>query len=204
MIRALVLALLAALAVAARGDDVETIVCFRHGEKTANELGQLSVPGLNRALALPDILVPKYGPPQFLFAPDPDKDMAGGRNGAPKQYYLRPLATIEPLAIKLGLPVNTEFGYRNIAGLEHEILQPRYRQALIFVSWEHHALADFIAHLTADVSQAPLQAVDWPAPDYDSLFVIRIRRSGDKTTLTVAHDHEGLDHPSDRFPSPAN
>jgi len=40
---------------------VETIVFVRHGEKPANDLGQLTFQGLNRALALPDVLIKKYG-----------------------------------------------------------------------------------------------------------------------------------------------
>jgi hypothetical protein len=202
MKRPLTVLLLALAAAFAHADDVETIVCFRHGEKTATELGQLSVIGLNRSLELPDVLAAKYGTPQFLFAPDPDKDLAGGREGAPKQYYLRPLATIEPTAIKLGMPVNTEFGFKNIAGLEQELLKPKYRHALIFVAWEHRLLAEFIARIDADVGKTPLKTIDWTSPDYDSLYVIRIQHGATGDTIAVTHDREGLDHPSATFPSP--
>src|SRR5450631_116113 len=41
-----------------------TLVMFRHGEKPALGLGQLSCQGLNRALALPDVLVSQFGTPQ--------------------------------------------------------------------------------------------------------------------------------------------
>src|SRR5580692_7372024 len=55
------------------GDDqtLETIVCIRHGEKPPGGLGQLNCRGLNRALALPDVLLKKFGTPQFIFAPNP-------------------------------------------------------------------------------------------------------------------------------------
>ena len=49
----------------------ETLVCFRHGEKPRGGLGQLTCRGLNRALALPEVLLPRYGRPQFVFAPNP-------------------------------------------------------------------------------------------------------------------------------------
>lgn len=202
MKRPLAFLLLALAAAFAHGEDVETIVCFRHGEKPATEIGQLNVVGLNRALALPGVLVPKYGTPNYLFAPDPDKDMAGGRNGEPKRYYQRPLATIEPTAIKLGMPVNTEFGFKNIAGLEQELLKPQYRSALIFVAWEHRLLAEFIAKIDADVGRTTLKAIDWPSADYDSLYVIRITHGANGETISVTHDQEGLDHPSATFPSP--
>jgi len=39
----------------------ETIVLIRHGEKPAGGLGQLSCKGLNRSLALPSLLIGRYG-----------------------------------------------------------------------------------------------------------------------------------------------
>ena len=51
--------------------DVETIVFLRHGEKPKDGFGQLTPQGLNRALALSELLPRKYGKPDFLFAPDP-------------------------------------------------------------------------------------------------------------------------------------
>jgi hypothetical protein len=52
---------------------VETIVCIRHGEKPLLGLGQLTCKGLNRALALPEVLLAKFGRPGFIFAPDPNQ-----------------------------------------------------------------------------------------------------------------------------------
>jgi hypothetical protein len=40
---------------------VETIVCVRHGEKPPGSFGQLTCRGLNRSLALPDVLLKKFG-----------------------------------------------------------------------------------------------------------------------------------------------
>ena len=42
---------------------------IRHGEKPANDDGQLTCQGLNRALALPAVLTAKFGKPDFIFAP---------------------------------------------------------------------------------------------------------------------------------------
>src|SRR5580698_4120771 len=72
---------------------VETIVCIRHGEKPPGGLGQLTCRGLNRALALPEVLLKKFGMPQFIFAPNPTQKADPGG-----YYYVRPLATIEPTA----------------------------------------------------------------------------------------------------------
>ena len=70
--------------------DVETLVCFRHGEKPRGGLGQLTCRGLNRALALPNVLLSRYGKPQFVFAPNP-AEKVDSKDG---YYYVRPLATI--------------------------------------------------------------------------------------------------------------
>jgi hypothetical protein len=117
---------------------LETIVLVRHGEKAHGGLGQLTCRGLNRALALPDVLLNKFGKPQFIFAPNPTQKVDGG-----KYYYVRPIVTIDPTAVRCGLPVNTEFGYREIDGLEHELLKPKYQNAMIFIAWEHGAMDDF-------------------------------------------------------------
>ena len=185
--------------IAARAD-VETIVLLRHGEKTPTETGQLRLKGLNRALALPDVLIAKYGQPQFIFAPDPAKKLVGGRNGQPFYYYVRPLATIEPTAIKCGLPVNTAFGYTDIARLEAELLKPAYRNAVVFVAWEHTWEAKLAVKLLTDFGGPAAEVPEWPSEDYDSLYVIQITREGGPVSATFAHDREGLDGMSEQAP----
>src|ERR1017187_10604489 len=66
---------------------VQTLVCLRHGEKPKGGLGQLTCRGLNRALALPNVLLPRYGRPQFFFAPNPTQKV-DSKEG---YYYVRPL-----------------------------------------------------------------------------------------------------------------
>src|SRR5688572_30502853 len=69
----------------------QTIVFFRHGEKPSAGYGQLTCQGLNRALALPDVLLAKFGRPAYLYAPNPTVQVPD--NGI-LYYYVRPLATI--------------------------------------------------------------------------------------------------------------
>ena len=83
----------------------ETIVFFRHGEKPSGGLGQLTCQGLNRALALPDVLRRKFGTPDYLYAPNPAVKIS---DPAGSFYYVRPLATIEPVAIRAGRSVNSQ------------------------------------------------------------------------------------------------
>jgi hypothetical protein len=59
----------------------QTIVFMRHGEKPSGGYGQLTCQGFNRALALQDVLVAKYGRPDYLYAPSPTR--AGARSSRP-------------------------------------------------------------------------------------------------------------------------
>jgi hypothetical protein len=89
----------------------ETIVAIRHAEKPPGGLGQLTCRGLNRALALPKVLIGRFGKPDAIYAPDPADEVMDGSNS---YSYVRPLVTIEPTAIALGMPVNTQIGYGDI------------------------------------------------------------------------------------------
>jgi len=177
------------------GPAVETIVCLRHAEKPHGGLGQLTCRGLNRALALPKVLLAKYGPPRFVFAPNPTQKVDDD-----KYFYVRPLATIEPTAIRCGLPVNTQFGFREIKGLEDELQKPEYRSATIFAAWEHGLLDEFVKNLVKDNGGNPAQVPAWPGNDYDTIFLVKIThaQSGDSVVFSI--DHEGLDHLSDDCP----
>jgi hypothetical protein len=177
------------------GESVETLVCIRHGEKPPGGLGQLTCRGLNRALALPGVLLKKFGAPQFVFAPNPTEKVDPGG-----YYYVRPLVTIEPTAIRCGLPVNTEFGYRGIKGLEEELAKPPYQNATVFIAWEHGLLDEFAKNLVKDNGGNPVQVPPWPGKDYDTIFVIKVTRNGPHTSLTFTIDREGLNNLSDNCP----
>lgn len=175
---------------------VETLVCFRHGEKPRGGLGQLTCRGLNRALALPDVLLPRYGRPQFFFAPNPAQKV-DSKEG---YYYVRPLATIEPTAIHCGLPVNTQFGFREIKGLEKELKKPAYQNATVFIAWEHGLLDDFAKAMVKHHGGDPAQVPPWPDADYDTIFVFKITRDAGKGTFSFTIEHEGLNNLSDTCP----
>ena len=176
---------------------VETIVCIRHGEKPPDGLGQLTCRGLNRALALPDVLLKKFGAPGFIFAPNPTEkvhDKGGTYN------YVRPLATIEPTAIRCGLPVNTEFGFTDIRGLENELNKPQYKNATIFVAWEHVMLDDFAKHELTDNGDDSQTVPYWKGSDYDTIFVFTVTRQNGQKKFAFTIDHEGLNGLSDTCP----
>jgi hypothetical protein len=174
---------------------VETIVCVRHGEKPKGGLGQLTCRGLNRALALPKVLLAKYGQPNFVFAPNPTQKSDGG-----KYNYVRPLITIEPTAIRCGLPVNTQFGYEEIKGLEGELQKLEYQKATIFVAWEHSLLDDFVKDVVKANGGDPEQVPKWPGSDFDSIFLVKITRAAGGVSVAFSVDHEGLNDVSDTCP----
>ena len=176
--------------------NVETLVCFRHGEKPRGGLGQLTCRGLNRALALPNVLLPRYGRPQFFFAPDPTQKV-DSKEG---YYYVRPLATIEPAAIRCGLPVNTQFGFREIKGLEKELKKPAYQNATVFVAWEHGMLDEFAKAMVKHHGSDPAQVPPWPDADYDTIFVFKITRDAGQESFSFTIEREGLNNLSDTCP----
>jgi len=169
--------------------------------KTRRRHRQHHPQGFNRALALATVLPEKFGRPDYLFAPDPHQKVSDkGR----LFNYVRPLATIEPLAVKLGMPVNTPFGFRDTVELNDELTNDKYAGAMIFVAWEHvmaeKAAQDLLKAYGADIKQVPT----WAGPDYDSLYIIKITRTPDHApTAAFTIDHEGLDNQSSSMPTPA-
>lgn len=168
----------------------ETIVMLRHAEKPEAGLGQLSCQGLNRALALPRVLRAQFATPAALFAPNPGQRKA---DKGVSYNYLRPLATLEPTAISLGLPVNTDIGYNDIAGLQRALLAPQLADATVLVAWEHHWLESAARELLAHNGGNPAEVPEWQGPDFDSVYVVTLRsdRSGQRTA-TFRVEHQGL------------
>jgi hypothetical protein len=179
----------------------ETIVFLRHGEKPAHGLGQITPQGFNRAIALSKVLPAKFGKPDFLFAPDPGQKVTDA--GSPYNY-VRPLATIEPTAIVLGMPVQTPCGFLEIGKLDQELTDPKYANATIFVAWEHGMEAKAAANLIAQFGGNAADVPPWKGKDFDSLYVVKIvRTAGQPTVATFSLDHEDLNNLSTTMPAPA-
>jgi hypothetical protein len=181
------LALLALLA-ASVAQAQTTIVILRHGEKPEAGLGQLTCKGQNRALALAPLLLSRYGIPATIYAPNP----AVLKNDKGFSYaYIRPLATIEPTAIRAGLPVQIGLGMEDIQPLVDQLrgkTSGRY-----FVAWEHHwgaALArSLIVADGGDASEVP----PWDDSDFDSLYVVRITQDAQgQRSARFSHEQQNL------------
>lgn len=168
---------------------VETIVFIRHGEKPANDEGQLSCQGFNRALALPTVLNAKFGRPDFIFAPLTTRKQ--GKEGA--FSYVRPLMTIEPTAIRAGLPVDTHLAFDEIGGLQSELCEKTYQQATVFVAWEHHKIDEIVKRLVSAFGGDEKDVPEWASDDFDSIFVLRLHNEPQgRRSIAFEHDHEGL------------
>jgi broad specificity phosphatase PhoE len=158
----------------------ETLIFVRHGEKPANDSGQLTCKGLNRALALPDVLLDRYGKPDFIFAAGPKENKTGSS--------LRALSTIMPTAVRVGLPIGIQFHADDIAGLQQELLSDKYQNSRIFIAWEHKNLDKAVKNIVAarggDASLVP----EWPGSDFDSIFVVAL----DQGKVSFRQEREGL------------
>ena len=168
----------------------ETLVFLRHGEKPVGGYGQLTCQGLQRALALPTVLTSFYGAPQYIFAPNPTIQVP---DSAGSFYYVRPLATIEPTAIKFGLPVNTQYGYTDIGTLQTTLVSGTYATSTVFVAWEHLQLQQLVQNIMNTYGGGVVVPA-WPSADFDSLYVVRLTRTGGTITAQFVHDFEGLNN----------
>jgi hypothetical protein len=187
--RSFVFLLLALVAAPLSAQADQTIVFFRHGEKPASGLGQLTCQGLNRALALPSVLLGRFATPDFLYAPNPDVKITdpGG-----SFYYVRPLATLEPTAIRAGRSVNTHYGYTDIPSLESLLIRSSKANTTIFVAWEHLYLQQVVQDIMNKYGGG-VSVPAWPSTDFDSLFIVHVKYDSSGTiSATFLHDTEGL------------
>ena len=186
--RCLAIAIVVGVLVSAEAGAEETIVFMRHAEKPSGGYGQLTCQGFNRSLALPSALASKFGRPNVLYAPSPAVKVT---DSAGTFYYVRPLATIEPTAIKLGMPINTKYGYNAIASLQTALISTGYANATIFVAWEHLQLAKLVQNIM-NAHGGGVAVPAWGATDYDSLYVVRVNYIGSTIDAQFSHETEGL------------
>jgi len=185
-----VLAIVLGMAAAAPVCAVETLVFVRHGEKPANvDNGQLTCAGHNRALALPNVLMPRYGAPNYVFAVGPKQNQDD--NGV-DYWYLRALATIEPTAVAASVTINLKYGKNDIDEVEAELAKPGYQNATVFLAWEHNELVKLVANIVKHNGGNSGVVPDWPSEDYDSIYVLTLMHNGSQASVTFAHDSEGL------------
>jgi len=182
-------------------DGTQTLVFLRHAEKPAGGLGQLNCQGLNRAIDLASLLPEKFGKAQYVFAADPTRNVEEGE--LDNSYsYIRPLMTISPSAIKLGLPVNIDFAANDTSDLADELLHDRYHNATIYTAWSHGYLPELINKVAEEaVGQQQPITEDWASSDFDSLYVLTLTWRNGKASLHSQSYKQGLDGGEQDCPS---
>ncbi|HEX4582831.1 MAG TPA: hypothetical protein VH139_12285, partial [Acidobacteriaceae bacterium] len=154
--------------------------------------------------ALPKVLIGRFGRADAIFAPNPADQMRESSFSSKEYSYVRPLATIEPTAIQLGLPVDTQWGFRDIAALESAVTAPPYANSTIFIAWEHKYAYDFARQMLRAYGLDPSQVPAWPSDDFETMYVFHITRgAGAAPAMTFAVQQEGLENSlSSTCPSP--
>ncbi|MBK4991583.1 histidine phosphatase family protein [Pseudomonas sp. S36] len=182
-------------------DGTQTLVFLRHAEKPGEGLGQLNCQGLNRALDLATVLPARFGKADYVFAANPTRHVEEGSQD--KSYsYIRPLMTITPSAIRLGLPVNIDFSANDTDELADELLRDKYRNATVYTAWSHGYLPDLINAVAGKaLGEKRVITEDWEGDDFDTLYVLTLTWHDGKASLLSRNVRQGLNDGAESCPS---
>ncbi|QJI28445.1 histidine phosphatase family protein [Pseudomonas sp. ADAK18] len=182
-------------------DGVQTLVFLRHGEKPAGGLGQLNCQGLNRAMNLATVLPEKFGNANYIFAANPTRNVEEGEFDN-SYSYIRPLMTISPSAIKLGLPVNIEYSANDTSALADELVENKYHNSIIYTAWSHGYLPELINKVASEaVGEEHTITEDWSGSDFDTLYVLTLTWHNGKASLLSRNYKQGLDNGQQTCPA---
>lgn len=191
---------------AERMNGMQTVVVIRHGEKPPAGLGLLTARGLNRALLLADWFTANFPPPDALFAPDPSVRWAELHGDGQRYDFVRALLTIGPTAVRFGVPVDTQVPVFDAGRLADRLLAEEYRDAVIYVAWEHTRIVELAEVMLARFGRPgePRSTVpSWSNEDYDMVFIFTIDWTGREPTLGFEVGTMDLGSIGDDFPSAA-
>ena len=173
-------------------DGTQTLVFLRHAEKPGEGLGQLNCQGLNRALDLATLLPERFGKADYVFAANPSRHVEEGSKDE-SYSYIRPLMTITPSAIRLGLPVNIDYGANDTDELADELLRDKYRNATVYTAWSHGYLPELINTVAGKaLGEDRVITQDWNGDDFDTLYVLTLTWHDGKASLLSRNVRQGL------------
>jgi hypothetical protein len=167
----------------------ETIVFFRHAEKPAGGYGQLTCQGLNRSLALADVLINRFGRAKWGYAPNPAVKVS---DPAGSFYYVRPLVTLAPAAIRSGISVNTNYGYTDVSGLRSILIRSSKANDTVYVAWEHTYLVKAVQSIMNAYGDGAVVPA-WTSGDYDTLYIVHVDYTSSGIHAWFERGREGLD-----------
>jgi len=165
--------------------DTLQIFIIRHGEKsnTIDSLScdssgvvgdNLSCRGLNRALALSDVLYQKVGIPAHVYVARPH---TGKSTGSSRMFQ-----TVTPFAVKYNLALNTEFKQTDTVNAAKSILTKKHK---VLVVWEHGNIPGLVRNLGVKAT-----VPKWPCTDFDSIWIVTI--TGKQISFSMT-EKEGID-----------
>ncbi|MDH0729360.1 histidine phosphatase family protein [Pseudomonas sichuanensis] len=182
-------------------DGTQTLVFLRHAEKPGEGLGQLNCQGLNRAIDLATLLPERFGKADYVFAANPSRHVEEGSQDQ-SYSYIRPLMTITPSAIRLGLPVNIDYGANDTDGLARELLRDKYRNATVYTAWSHGYLPDLINAVAGKaLGEDRVITQDWSGDDFDTLYVLTLTWHDGKASLLSRNVRQGLNNGASGCPT---
>ncbi|MEI8279543.1 MAG: histidine phosphatase family protein [Bacteroidota bacterium] len=149
------------------------VVILRHAEKPKKG-DNLTCQGLNRAMQIPAVLVPKFGIPDYTYVP-----MMSHKEST---NHARMMETVMPLAVKYNLTINSQYDKKDA---EHVAADIKTKKGTVLMVWEHHALTDIVKALGVKEEYV------WDDADYDSIWIVTYPNG----IATLSKDKEGL-HPS--------
>ncbi len=161
------------------------ILLIRHAEKPIGEVPPhgVSTDGVEDHESLTTRGWQRAGALVSLFGPDRD-DAPGYRRALPTPTHLfaskvgpdsssrRPVQTLEPLADRLGLAIDTRFLKEQVLDIVDAI---RTVNGIVLVSWEHRLLPSMAARIVGDGTPVPSA---WPSDRFDIVWVFEPARIG--------------------------
>ena len=149
------------------------ILLMRHAEKTGDSMDpHLSQDGYARAAKLADYIPATFGIPQFLIATSISK------------HSIRPIETIEPLSVKIGIQVDSPYADQDYGVLAGQLLsEQRYADAgtLIVVCWHRGNIPLMANALRAKPGSYP---DPWDADIFNQMLVLTYSGDGEPAVTT--------------------
>ncbi|MBV8919249.1 histidine phosphatase family protein [Bradyrhizobium sp.] len=144
----------------------KTILVMRHAEKSGDPLDpNLTDKGRERANALVDYIPNAFGSiPKFLFA------------SAVSKHSRRPIETLEPLAAKFDLSIDSTFADQDYGALAHHLRHSgQFDDVLSVVCWHHGNIPSLMHALKADASDYP---DPWERDIFNLILRVILREGG--------------------------
>ncbi|MFL9898022.1 histidine phosphatase family protein [Paraburkholderia fungorum] len=149
------------------------ILVTRHAEKPVDPIDpNLSEAGYARAEKLAPYIPEKFGPPDFIFAAAISKNSA------------RPYETVEPLARKIGKPIDATFADQDYSALAQTLFTaPQYADKKVLVCWHHGNIPSLLRMLGC-------KAGDYPDPWDHTVFNLILQVQFPDASATVEQVEE--------------